>query len=118
MSVGRAALGLSDAMEMAMSVQSCICHDLSFEHLLLVARERELGLEALKRETGCCTSCALCEPYVAEMLRTGQTEFEVMSVPSTRADDRAGRCGVTTSVTLGGAECTVRLRPPSPGTAS
>jgi NAD(P)H-nitrite reductase large subunit len=60
-------------------VTHCICHDVSFETLLRLWREQGLDLEGLKRQTGCCTGCGTCEPYVRLVLRSGRTVLPVLS---------------------------------------
>jgi bacterioferritin-associated ferredoxin len=67
-----------------MGVDRCVCHDLSFERLLAIARAEGLDLDGLRARTRCCTACAMCEPYVREMLRTGVTDLPPMG--------EAGRC--------------------------
>lgn len=62
-----------------MGVDRCVCHEVSFEQLKRLAESRGLDLEGLKRETGCCTGCSMCEPYVRLMLRTGRTDFEPLT---------------------------------------
>lgn len=60
-------------------VTRCVCMELSFEHLLALHREHGWDIEALKRETGCCTGCTTCEPYIRLTLRTGLTTHPVLS---------------------------------------
>jgi NAD(P)H-nitrite reductase large subunit len=60
-------------------VTGCVCFEVSFERLKAAAAERGLDLAGLKKETGCCTGCGLCEPYVRLMLATGRTRFAVLS---------------------------------------
>ena len=60
-----------------MSVNRCICHDVSFRDIKETASEKGIySLEQLREEGICSTQCKLCEPYIREMLRTGQTSFE------------------------------------------
>ena len=61
-----------------MAVDRCVCHNLRFEHLLGVARDRGMGLRALVRETRCGTGCGMCVPYIQVMLNTGKTELPVL----------------------------------------
>lgn len=54
-------------------VDRCVCHDVSFAELLRLSRERGWGFAELQRESGCCTGCAMCEPYARRALQTGET---------------------------------------------
>jgi NAD(P)H-nitrite reductase large subunit len=60
-----------------MSIDRCVCTNLTFSALKRTAEREGLDLEGLKACTGCCRSCALCEPYVKKMLATGRTTFPV-----------------------------------------
>lgn len=55
-----------------MHVDRCICHNRTFEDLLALARDKRLDAEAVRRETGCGTSCGLCWPYVRLTIATGE----------------------------------------------
>lgn len=58
-------------------IDQCICHEVSFEKALKVARARGCEtVEELKRHLDICDSCEICRPYLQEMLDTGQTEFD------------------------------------------
>lgn len=59
-------------------VDRCVCADVTFDALAAMARRdpgTPLDLDTLRRRTGCCAGCGLCEPYVRLMLRTGRTAF-------------------------------------------
>lgn len=59
-----------------MPINRCICHKITFEELLQIAREKGLKtVEELQREKVGSTQCKLCEPYLKKMLQTGQTSF-------------------------------------------
>lgn len=62
-----------------MPVDRCICAGVSFRELIERARRDNLTLEQLKERTGCCTGCAMCEPYVRLALRTGRDAFDPLS---------------------------------------
>jgi len=71
-----------------MSVDRCICHDVTLAEIksVAVSIRAELGdcgedemIERLCDREGCGTVCGLCKPYVKLMLRTGRTEFEVLT---------------------------------------
>lgn len=59
-------------------VDRCVCAEVTFAALAELATGGpgpSLDLDALRRRTGCCAGCGLCEPYVRLMLRTGRTAF-------------------------------------------
>ncbi len=74
-----------------MSVDRCVCHDVTFAALRALAKESdaragtvdadhavvEHALKEIRRATGCTTGCGTCEPYIRLMLRTGRTRFAV-----------------------------------------
>ncbi len=74
-----------------MGVDRCVCHDVTFASLKILARQIEprgatpaadpgvvdLTLRELRRMTGCTTGCGTCEPYIRLMLQTGRTRFTV-----------------------------------------
>ena len=64
-----------------MPIERCICLRISFEEILKTALERNYRtVEELQNNGVCSTSCKLCEPYVKQMLQTGETSFEAGSV--------------------------------------
>lgn len=62
-----------------MSVNRCVCHELSFSDLLAQADARGLDFDGLRALTGCSTGCGLCGPYVRLMLRTRRVSFPVIT---------------------------------------
>lgn len=60
-------------------VDRCVCINVTFESLRTLREERGLSLEELKEQTGCCSGCAMCEPYIRTMLKTGRTSFAPMT---------------------------------------
>ncbi|PCI08468.1 hypothetical protein COB72_08425 [bacterium] len=68
-------------------VDRCVCHFVMFKDMLpLIDRLRQSGvddehtiLDHLRTKTKCTTGCALCEPYIRQMIRTGQTQFVPLS---------------------------------------
>lgn len=60
-------------------VERCVCFDQPFEKLLKLAREQGLTQEQLSEETGCCTGCGMCKPYVRVVLTTGRTSIPLMN---------------------------------------
>jgi bacterioferritin-associated ferredoxin len=56
-------------------VRRCVCFDTTFEAL------KEAGVRSLEEAAerfGCGTNCGMCRPYIAEMIRTGETAFAVI----------------------------------------
>lgn len=61
-----------------MPVDRCVCHSVPFTELKELADAGMNSIDQLADDTGCCTGCGMCEPYVRLMLRTGQTSFAVL----------------------------------------
>lgn len=58
-------------------ITHCICHNLSFLLILEIAKQKNLQtLEEIKKEEGICDKCRLCNKYIQEALKTGQTRFD------------------------------------------
>lgn len=77
----------------AMSVDRCVCHNLTFEQLkaLAVQLGPDTTVDELVEQTAAGTGCSLCRPYLALMLQTGRTRFEVLdasSSPSEQGNDQ------------------------------
>lgn len=55
-------------------VTRCVCREVTFAELKQagVASMREIA-----ERFGCGTACGHCKPYLARLLATGETEFEV-----------------------------------------
>ena len=62
-----------------MPVTRCVCHDVTFAELKAVASEAGADLDTLAARTGCGTGCGTCVPYIQLMLKTGRTEFPVLT---------------------------------------
>lgn len=62
-----------------MAVTQCICRQQTFSQLKELANREHLSLAQLRERTGCGCACRICEPYLVLMLKTGQTEFRVLS---------------------------------------
>lgn len=62
-----------------MPVTRCVCHDVTFAELKGLTLEVGADLDALAARTGCGTGCGTCVPYIQLMLRTGRTEFPVIT---------------------------------------
>ena len=71
-----------------MAVDRCVCENRTFEQIQREGRKRGLAtVRELQREGLCCTGCRLCAPYVARMLKTGQTRFDPIDPADTRSAD-------------------------------
>ena len=66
-----------------MPINRCVCHDITFREIKEIAERRSLpAIEDLREEKICSTQCKLCDPYIREMLKTGQVSFEPGFVPN------------------------------------
>ena len=71
-----------------MAVDRCVCENRTFEQIQREGRKRGLAtVRELQREGLCCTGCRLCAPYVARMLKTGQTRFDPIDPADTQTAD-------------------------------
>lgn len=62
-----------------MAVTRCVCFNKPFVVLRRVAETTGAdSIEALQNEIVFGQNCRLCHPYVARMLATGETDFDVM----------------------------------------
>lgn len=60
-----------------MPVDRCICHEITFADIKMVANERGLStVRELQTNRIACTNCKLCIPFVELMFETGETIFE------------------------------------------
>lgn len=60
-------------------VRQCVCYPYTFLELKILARENGWKqVEDITRAVGCGGGCGLCRPYLALMLKTGETAFEVV----------------------------------------
>ncbi|MEM0983021.1 MAG: (2Fe-2S)-binding protein [Planctomycetota bacterium] len=62
-----------------MYVDRCVCHDVSLEEILRIARADGLDLAQVAARTGCTTGCGMCRPYVRLTLATGRVRWPLMS---------------------------------------
>jgi len=61
----------------------CVCHGTTFARLKKIARaEKLLSIEELQRRATFAENCRRCVPYVSLMLKTGQTEFDLLEEES------------------------------------
>lgn len=60
-----------------MKVDRCICHNISFSQIKKIVEARKFSsIDELRVENICSTNCKLCDPYIREMLKTGETVFQ------------------------------------------
>lgn len=60
-------------------VRACVCYGQTFRELKALAELCEFTtVEEITTATGCGSGCGLCRPYLARMLRTGETEIPLM----------------------------------------
>lgn len=70
-------------------VTRCICYNHTFRDLKRIARKSGAkSVSQLQEHVRFGRNCRRCHPYVEVMLRTGQTEFEI--IPEA-PDDTVGR---------------------------
>ena len=61
-------------------VRACLCYPNHFADIQAMAQaEGWSTVRQITENLGCGSGCGLCAPYLAKMLRTGETEFEIMS---------------------------------------
>jgi bacterioferritin-associated ferredoxin len=58
-----------------MRVDRCVCHGVSIQDILELAKAEKLTPQQLEDRLICGTGCGICRPYVRRALRTGQTVF-------------------------------------------
>jgi len=57
-------------------IDKCICHNKTFSKILEEMKElRITSLTEVKQHLKICNKCCLCNPYIIEMSKTGQTKF-------------------------------------------
>lgn len=70
------------ALKTRKPVRTCLCYNTTFQALKeRMELEGWTTVEEISRETGCGTGCGMCRPYLALLLATGETEFEVLGLP-------------------------------------
>ena len=71
------------------TVDRCVCHQIFFADMLPMIEslkadgntDEQAILDHLRRTTKCTTGCAMCHPYIRQMIRTHQTRFVPLSFP-------------------------------------
>ena len=60
-------------------VRACLCYPHSFVELKRLAEQNDWQTVAeITAAVGCGSACGLCGPYLAQMLKTGETEFDLL----------------------------------------
>lgn len=60
-------------------VRACLCYPHSFAELKQMAEQHHWQTVAdITAAVGCGSGCGLCRPYLARMLETGETEFDIL----------------------------------------
>ena len=60
-------------------VRSCLCYPHSFADLKMLAEQNHWQTVAdITAAVGCGSGCGLCRPYLALMLETGDTAFDIL----------------------------------------
>ncbi|TVR28492.1 MAG: hypothetical protein EA390_11915 [Balneolaceae bacterium] len=60
-----------------MTVDRCICYNLTFDEIQKIAKERGFNTVKELQIAGICSlNCKLCEPYIERMFKTGNTSFK------------------------------------------
>lgn len=61
---------------MMKTVTKCVCKRVTFAEVKEIAKEQNITtLDELVSRKICGSGCGMCQPYVAKMLVTGETEF-------------------------------------------
>lgn len=67
-------------MERKFNVLKCICFDTTFKEMKEIMKKNNLNsIEELRDIKQIADNCKLCLPYIEKMIKTGQTEFEVIT---------------------------------------
>jgi bacterioferritin-associated ferredoxin len=66
-------------MKRIVMVEKCVCHDVSFAHLLAWAADRSNTTVDDVRDTfGCSGSCGMCRRYIEQALATGEPRIPLV----------------------------------------
>ena len=67
-------------MERKFNVLKCICFDTTFKEMKEIMKKNNINsIEELRQIKQISANCKLCLPYIEKMIKTGQTEFEVIT---------------------------------------
>lgn len=72
-------------------VRACLCYPHSFTELKRLAEQNAWQtVSEITAAVGCGGGCGLCGPYLARMLETGETSFDLLGrAPDTKGDSKA-----------------------------
>ena len=60
-------------------INRCVCFNKTFKEILNESYIQNIKtLEEIKSKLNTCNKCKLCNPYIEQGLRTGQTEFKIL----------------------------------------
>ena len=69
-------------------VRACLCYPHAFAELKAMANLNGWTTVAdITRAVGCGSGCGLCRPYLAKMLRTGETAFAILPPAQSPAEE-------------------------------
>lgn len=62
-----------------MSVDRCICRNVTFKHLIELSKHLGCDVEKLQEATGAGHGCGMCVPYLHVAVQTGKARIALMS---------------------------------------
>ncbi len=62
-----------------MSVDRCICRNVTFKHLIELSKHLGCDMEKLQEATGAGQGCGMCVPYLYVAVQTGKSRIALMS---------------------------------------
>lgn len=62
-----------------MSVDRCICRNVTFKHLIELSKHLGCDMEKLQDATGAGQGCGMCVPYLYVAVQTGKSRIALMS---------------------------------------
>jgi bacterioferritin-associated ferredoxin len=62
-----------------MSVDRCICRNVTFKHLIELSKHLGCDVEKLQEATTAGSGCGMCVPYMYVAVQTGKPRVPVMS---------------------------------------
>jgi len=67
-------------MDPEVMVTKCICFDTTFLEIKMKAKEKNcVTIQDVQQHLLFGQKCKLCHPYIARMLETGETKFDVIN---------------------------------------
>lgn len=62
-----------------MSVDRCICRNVTFKHLIELSKHLGCDVEKLQEATSAGYGCGMCVPYIHVAVKTGKARVPLMS---------------------------------------